>query len=575
MHKRLLSALMTGVLIAGLIIAAAPQPVSAQPTSFDTQLVQRANEFRSSIGRSPLTHWSPLSTAAFNWSTTMSRPSTSCIDRGSGFRHDPGQSVGAPENPPGTTNFGENIAWACGVAGQSFPVMINGSRGWPRSAGPLPSYCVDPMDYTTADFTMCGWLSSAGHRQGLSNPSFTHLGSGTLLRQIDGGTQVWSTHRFTASTPSAPSTPGYHPVNPARIYDSRSSNAPWGPRETRAIQVSGRGGIPANATAVAVHVTSVSPSADTYVTAYPTGSSRPLAASKNFGPGAEHTSITNDLVIVRVGNGGSVSLYNNAGNTHLVLDVVGYFSPTSGAAFVGLNPARIYDSRSSNNPWSPRQDRAIQVTGRGGVPSGGVTAVAVHVTSVSPSADTYVTAYPTGAARPLAASKNFGPGPEHEAITNDLLIVPVGAGGTISLFNNAGRTHLVLDVVGYFSEASASNAAVSIAPARVYDSRTLSNPWSAGESRSIQIAGRAGVPSNARSVLVHVTSVSPTADSYATVFPTGSGRPFTASKNFGPGNDHTSIANDLLIVPLGVGGQITIYNNAGSTHLVLDVVGYS
>ena len=84
-----------------------------------------------------------------------------------------------------------------------------------------------------------------------------------------------------------------------------------------------------------------------------------------------------------------------------------------------------------------------------------MTAVAVHVTSVNPTALMFLTAYPTGTARPTAASKNYGPtalGPfGHAGLTNNLLIVKVGDNGQINLYNNAGTADLVIDIVGYYT----------------------------------------------------------------------------------------------------------------------------
>src|SRR3712207_8397776 len=51
---------------------------------------------------------------------------------------------------------------------------------------------------------------------------------------------------------------------------------------------------------------------------------------------------------------------------------------------------------------------------RGGVPAAGVTAVALNVTVVEPSAAGHVTVWPSGEARPLASNLNFVPGRSEE-----------------------------------------------------------------------------------------------------------------------------------------------------------------
>ena len=51
-----------------------------------------------------------------------------------------------------------------------------------------------------------------------------------------------------------------------------------------------------------------------------------------------------------------------------------------------------------------------------------------------------------GCGRPVASNLNFTPG---ETIPN-LVIVQVGAGGKISLYNREGSTDVIADVVGYY-----------------------------------------------------------------------------------------------------------------------------
>jgi len=73
--------------------------------------------------------------------------------------------------------------------------------------------------------------------------------------------------------------------------------------------------------AVVVNLTATQPTAGSYLTAYPSGTSRPLASDLNFGPGQ---TIPN-LVVVKLGAGGKFSVYNAQGNTHVIADVVGYY----------------------------------------------------------------------------------------------------------------------------------------------------------------------------------------------------------------------------------------------------------
>ena len=108
-----------------------------------------------------------------------------------------------------------------------------------------------------------------------------------------------------------------------------------------------------------------------------------------------------NMVIVPVGAGGRVTLFNLAGNTDLIADVLGYF-PTN--SVTGVNPARPMDTRAG----SPTTDGQFAGTGavgansttnltvlnRGGVPASGVGAVALNVTVTEPTAGSFVTVFP-------------------------------------------------------------------------------------------------------------------------------------------------------------------------------------
>lgn len=95
-------------------------------------------------------------------------------------------------------------------------------------------------------------------------------------------------------------------------------------------------------------------------------------------------------------------------------------------------------------PVGPGASLALQVTGRGGVPATGASAVVLNVTVTDPRP--YLTLWPTGQARPLASNLNHNPG---QTVPN-LVVVKVGDGGKVSLFNNLGSANVVVDVAGWY-----------------------------------------------------------------------------------------------------------------------------
>lgn len=244
------------------------------------------------------------------------------------------------------------------------------------------------------------------------------------------------------------------PLVPTRLLDTRSSGArvPVGPGGTRELRVTGVGGVPATGVAaVVLNVTVTEPTAaEGYLTVWPTGAPRPVTSNLNF---VRRQTVPN-AVVAKVGANGRISIFNSSGSSHVVVDVVGWFPDPGGIE--PLVPARLLDTRKGigapTAPVGPRGTLAFKVTGRGGVPSSGVGAVVLNVTSTASTAESYLTVWPTGAARPTASSLNFTRGRN----VPNLVVAKVGSGGRVSVFNNAGSSHVLADVVGWFPDGSAA-----------------------------------------------------------------------------------------------------------------------
>jgi outer membrane protein assembly factor BamB len=123
----------------------------------------------------------------------------------------------------------------------------------------------------------------------------------------------------------------------------------------------------------------------------------------------------------------------------------------SSAGFVALTSARLLDTRAGTgapaHPVAPNSTLALQVTGRAGVPTTGVSAVVLNVTVTSPATPGWVSAYPDGSARPSTSNLNFSAG---QTVPN-LVIVPVGSNGSIDLYNGSnGTVNLLADITGYY-----------------------------------------------------------------------------------------------------------------------------
>jgi len=130
--------------------------------------------------------------------------------------------------------------------------------------------------------------------------------------------------------------------------------------------------------------------------------------------------------------------------------------PGTGCSLGGyrsLDPARLLDTRAGSlvgytgdKPGAAAEVR-VQVAGVAGISASGVAAVAVNITATEATGPGYITAWPSGTARPTTSSLNL----EYAGETRgNHAIVPVGSDGAISLFTQSG-THLVVDAFGWFT----------------------------------------------------------------------------------------------------------------------------
>ena len=256
---------------------------------------------------------------------------------------------------------------------------------------------------------------------------------------------------YLAGTPLADGT--FQGLTPVRVLDTRSgvgaAKARVAAGSTLTLQVTGRGGVPATGVGAAVlNLTAVAPTSSGYLTAFPVGAAAPSTSNVNYVAG--HNVAT--AAVVRVSSAGTIAIHNaGAGMVDILADVSGYTVSATpltaeNGTFVPITPARIADTRKSGGALGANLTRAIDVLGSGGVPTTGVIAVAVNVTSVSPTRGGNFIAFPSGISRPTASIVNFNPG----ATVPNLAFLPVGADGMVDVTNySTGATQLVVDVEGY------------------------------------------------------------------------------------------------------------------------------
>ncbi len=494
---------------------------------------------------------------------------------------------------------------ADGTVGGNVPLSGSTANGGAITGyfGPLTGFTL-PTGTTTTKFQISikagaplGVLNSAATLDTV-NP-MTGAVTGTLATSAPKTTQIVA----------QPAGGRYVPLTPTRITDTRTGNTPTPIPSNGTLDVQVPTNlVPAGATSVALSVTAVDATSSGFLNVYPTGATANTTSVVNFVPGAPGCTtpdcVVPNLVIAQISPSGQLTIHNGpaiGGSVDVVVDLQGYFTTNnagvSGAGHYNTTaPTRVADTRCGETPPAtgaancgaiPADNKTLKtlttgqsvdvaVAGQGTIPATGLSAAVVQLTTTNPTTNGYLTAYPTGTARPTASNVNWVVG----QTTSNRAIVPLDATGHLSLYNFSGNTDVVVDVVGYFSDSTASPTKgalfTPVNPGRVVDTRAPgSRPLGAGESRAVQVGDVAGIPAvvngSPTAAALNLTEATATANSFLTVTPTAITPPATTSDlNFGPGEVRANA--DLASLPST--GKISIYNLTGDTDAVVDAFGY-
>jgi cysteine-rich secretory family protein len=254
---------------------------------------------------------------------------------------------------------------------------------------------------------------------------------------------------------SASATGRYMPVAPNRLMDSREGlGTPArlvGQRAVELSVVSGVSGVPPGASAVALNVTGVFPSADGFVTAYPCGA---LPDTSSLNPATGRA--TPNLVMAPVSPSGTVCFFSNVA-VDLVVDVVGYVStaPAATTTLTPTTPFRFTDTRDllrvevnagqGGVRLTASQTLPVQMAGLRGIPAN-ARAISANLTVVDAIAAGFLTAYPCGGGVPTASNVNYVVG---AAIANAAEL-PLSPSGAICIYSSSSA-HVIIDVNGWWS----------------------------------------------------------------------------------------------------------------------------
>ncbi|TDV42553.1 RCC1 domain-containing protein [Actinophytocola oryzae] len=230
------------------------------------------------------------------------------------------------------------------------------------------------------------------------------------------------------------------------------------------------------------------------------------------------------------------------------------------STFTSLSPVRVLDTRAGSGPVGGGGTITLDLAAW--VPAG-ATSVVLTVTGVSSTAATYVTVFPGGTGRPATSSLNL---PAGDTRSNQVTTV-LGAGRTVSLYNNAGRVHLVADLAGYYRPGPGARY-TALSQGRLLDTRSDNTPVGPGETRTVDLTGR--VPASAVAVTFNLTATAVTAPTFVTAWPTGTTRPVASNLTVPPGDTR---ANQVTVA-VGTDARVSLYNNSGRVDLVVDLAGF-
>jgi IPT/TIG domain-containing protein len=307
-------------------------------------------------------------------------------------------------------------------------------------------------------------------------------GGGVVIYNAAGSVNVLADVEGYFEPPASPTPTGeFHPMNPVRVCDTRSSTPPASACKSHGVLIGGTpmlttvtavGQIPGDGSAEAavLNLTGVDGTANTYVSVYPPASNGTCGTPSVSTLNILANQVEANRVMVMLGPGPSgpntaVCVFSAMGKINVLLDANGWYGTASaptGFQYEAIVPSRICDTRvtsagcpSGSIGAGQSNARLITVDGVDGVPAAtsGVTvqAVIANLTAVSPTQGTYLVAYPANLSAPGASDINLVAG----ATLPNLVVVQLdatgdGHNGDLDLLNSVGSVNAIIDIEGWF-----------------------------------------------------------------------------------------------------------------------------
>jgi hypothetical protein len=244
--------------------------------------------------------------------------------------------------------------------------------------------------------------------------------------------------------------------------------------------------------------------------------------------------------------------------------------------FVPVTPCRVVDTRLANGAFGGPELPAgstrnfVIPSGACNIPAG-ATAYSLNVTVVPAAGLGFLSIWPSGERQPNVSTLNSDSRTKANAA-----IVPAGSNGAVSVYVS-DTTHVILDINGYFTPASASNNLdfYPLTPCRIADTRNpngaLGGPYLAGGvARSFPVlSSSCGLSTTAQAYSLNFTVVPHTPLGYLSTWPAGQPQPVVSTLNAFT----QAITANAAIVPAGTNGAIDVYAS-NDTDVIIDMNGY-
>jgi stage II sporulation protein D len=246
------------------------------------------------------------------------------------------------------------------------------------------------------------------------------------------------------------------------------------------------------------------------------------------------------------------------------------FVPTSAYSYFQSLKARRVVDRGDTTAAQRGGVVTAKVFGGDLAPASGTRAVAVRISAETSGNAGRVQVWPCGVKQRAQVAVTY----QADGAGAGLATVPAGD-GRLCTGATTNLDQLSVDLLGFYTSSGAGTSAFRPVPARRLVNSVTGTGWSSGRlesgsPRTVQIAGRSGVPQGARTVLVSIGLVEPTET--ATVSVAGPGTPVSLGAVVrAPAK---AWRTGTTVARLDADGRLPLRLTRGKSHVQVDVLGW-